>query len=125
MIQNLKQHMEHNIFGVGFIAYGFYLMINDQLFIYPPEAIDVVNDNFWGTVFVVLGIGLLIWSATPWHSYRINKLLLGASSFALGFLGFYEMIANFVTGEHYAWIFALMLAFLVLLMARRSDTVNG
>ena len=118
----IKKHPNHIILGLGMMMIGAWLMANDRFFQWPPYAIDFVNDDVWGGLFIVIGLSLILWALDGGESVKWNRRILSVSAGAMAFLTAYQFIIWIATGIYLGWIGGLIITAFVLNMARRSDT---
>lgn len=118
----MKKHPNHIILGIGMMMIGIWLMANDRFFQWPPYAIDFVNDDVWGGLFIVIGLALILWVLDGGESVKWNRRLLAIAAGAMAFLTVYQFIIWIATGIYLGWIGGLIITAFVLNMARRSDT---
>jgi len=122
MLAVIKRAPQHFWLAVGLAAIGIWLMANDNFFMWPPGAVDVLNDDIWGGLFVVTGMGILIWIGEGANNIKWNRRLLSLAAGLLGFLAAYQFLIWIATGIYMSWISNSILTAFVLMMARGSDT---
>ncbi len=118
----IQKHPNHIALGIGMMMIGAWLMANDRFFQWPPYAIDFVNDDVWGGLFIVIGLSLILWVLDGGESVKWNRRILSISAGAMAFLTAYQFIIWAATGMYHSWISNLIITAFVLNMARRSDT---
>ena len=118
----IKKHPNHIILGIGMMMIGIWLMANDRFFQWPPYAVDFVNDDVWGGLFIIIGLALILWVLDGGESVKWNRRILSVSAGAMAFLTVYQFIIWIATGIYLGWIGGLIITAFVLTMARRSDT---
>ena len=118
----IQKHINHFSLGIGMMMIGVWLMANDRFFQWPPYAIDFVNDDVWGGLFIVIGLALILWVLDGGESVKWNRRILSVSAGAMAFLTVYQFIIWIATGVYLGWIGGLIITAFVLNMARRSDT---
>lgn len=118
----MKRHPNHIALGIGMMMIGAWLMANDGFFQWPPYAVDFVNDDVWGGLFIVIGLSLILWVLDGGESVKWNRRLLAITAGAMAFLTAYQFIIWIATGIYLGWIGGLIITAFVLNMARRSDT---
>jgi hypothetical protein len=123
-MSKLKEHPTHAVLGLGMIAIGLWLIANDHFFMWPPAAVGVANDDVWGALFVIDGLGLLIWVAEGGKSVAWNRRLLTVTSGLMAFLTVLQFLTWVATGLYMSWISNVIITAFVLILARRSDTRN-
>ena len=121
----MKKHYNHIILGIGMMMIGAWLMANDRFFQWPPYAMDFVNDDVWGGLFIVIGLALILWVLDGGESVKWNRRLLAIAAGAMAFLTAYQFMIWAATGMYHSWISNLIITAFVLTMAQRSDTRNG
>lgn len=121
-MNKLKEHPTHVVLGIGVIAIGLWLIVNDHFFMWPPQAVGVANDDVWGALFVLDGLGLLIWVAEGGKSVAWNRCLLTVTSGLMTFLTVLQFLTWVATGLYMSWISNAIITAFVLMLARRSDT---
>lgn len=60
----MKRHPNHIALGIGMIAIGLFLLINDHYFVWPPHYSDLLNYDIVGFLFFIDGIrigGWVLW----------------------------------------------------------------
>lgn len=124
MWNKIRNHPTHTAFGIGMIAIGIWLITNDHFFMWPPGAVDFVNDDIWGAVFVVDGLALLVWVVDGNDSVKWNRRILTSTAFLITFLTVYQFVIWVATGMYMSWVSNAIVTALVLICARRSDTRN-
>lgn len=117
----IRKHAQHVALSIGLMAIGLYLMTNDRFFIWPPDALELINDDVWGAVLISIGVGIMIWVFEGGKSVKWNSILLTLAAGALAALAVYQFSIEIATGVHYDWISKSILTAFVLNMARRSD----
>lgn len=120
----IKKHPNHIALGVGMMMIGAWLIANDQFFQWPPAAMDFVNDDVWGGLFIVIGLALILWVLDGGESVKWNRRLLAITAGTMAFLTAYQFIIWVATGIYHSWISNAIITAFVLIMARRSDTKN-
>jgi len=118
----IQKHINHFSLGIGMMMIGVWLMANDRFFQWPPYAVDFVNDDVWGGLFIVIGLALILWVLDGGESVKWNRRILSVSAGAMAFLTVYQFIIWIATGVYLGWIGGLIITAFVLNMARRSDT---
>lgn len=118
----MKKYYNHIVLGIGMMMIGAWLIMNDHFFMWPPDSVDFANDDIWGAIFVLIGLGLIIWVADGHESIKWNRRLLSIASGAMAFLTVYEFMIWVATGMYQSWISNSIITAFVLIMARRSDT---
>lgn len=118
----IKKHPNHIVLGIGMMMIGAWLMANDRFFQWPPYAVDLVNDDVWGGLFIVIGLSLILLVLDGGESVKWNRRLLAITAGAMAFLTAYQFIIWIATGIYLGWIGGLIITAFVLNMARRSDT---
>lgn len=124
MLNKCKNNPMHVALGIGMIMIGIWLIVNDQFFMWPPAAVEFVNDDIWGFSFLLVGVGHLIWVCDGANSIRWNGILLTISGGLMGVLTIYQLLIWINTGHYMSWISNLIITAFVLILARRSDTKN-
>ncbi len=122
MRKRLKANPMHAALGAGMVLIGIWLVANDRFFPWPPYAIDFVNDDVWGGIFIIIGFSLLVWVIDGEESIKWNRRLLAIAAGAMAFLTVYQFMIWVATGMYLGWIGGLIITAFVLTMARRSDT---
>ncbi|WP_404802890.1 hypothetical protein [Lapidilactobacillus wuchangensis] len=125
MFAKCKKSPMHVALGLGMIAIGIWLIMNDRFFIWPPEAVEVVNDDIWGFMFALVGVGHLIWVYDSGKSVKWNRVLLTLTGGLMGFLTVYQFLIWNATGHYMSWISNAIITAFVLILARRSDSGNA
>lgn len=125
MIERYRNHPNHVVLGIGIIAIGLWLIFNDHFFLWPPSAVQFVNDDFWGALFIFDGISVLVWVLYGHDSIVWNRALLTITSFLIAFLTGYQFVIWVATGMYMSWISNAIITAFVLILARRSDTKDG
>lgn len=118
----IKKHPNHIVLGIGMMMIGSWLMANDRFFQWPPYAVDFVNDDVWGGLFIVIGLALILWVLDGGESIKWNRRLLTMAAGAMAFLTAYQFMIWIATEIYLGWIGGLIITAFVLNMARRSDT---
>lgn len=118
----MKRHPNHIVLGIGMMMIGAWLMANDRFFQWPPYAVDFVNDDVWGGLFIAVGLALILWVLDGCESVKWNRRILSVSAGAMAFLTAYQFIIWIATGIYLGWIGGLIITAFVLILARRSDT---
>lgn len=122
MWNKIRTYPEHLWLGIGLIAIGVWLILNDRFFIWPPGAANLFNDDGFGAFFVVNGMAILLWLLRGGVSVKWNRRLLTIAACLMGFLASYQFIIWFATGHYMSWISNSIITAFVLILARRSDT---
>ncbi|WP_179394994.1 hypothetical protein [Lacticaseibacillus absianus] len=123
-MQQIKEHPTHTVLGFGMIAIGLWLMANDHFFMWPPEAVGVFNDDVWGALFALDGLGLIIWVVESGKSVKWNRRLLTVTAGLLTFLTTLQFLTWVATGRYMSWISNAIITAFVLILSRGSDTRN-
>lgn len=118
----IQKHPNHFSLGIGMMMIGFWLIANDRFFQWPPHALDLVNDDIWGGLFIIIGIVLVLWVFDGGDSVKWNRVILSVSAGAMAFLAVYQFMIWAVTGAYLDWIGNLIITAFVVNMARRSDS---
>ena len=122
MLNKIRDHPTHAALAIGMVAIGLFLIINDHYFIWPPHYSDWLNDDIVGFLFVIDGLGLGGWVLWETQLAVTNRLLLTTTSFLMAFLTVLQFLTWVATGLYTSWISNLIIASIVLIVARRSDT---
>ena len=122
MLNKIRDHPTHTALAIGMVAIGLFLIINDHYFIWPPHYSDWLNDDIVGFLFVIDGLGLGGWVLWETQLAVTNRLLLTTTSFLMAFLTVLQFLTWVATGLYTSWISNLIIASIVLIVARRSDT---
>ena len=122
MLNKIRDHQTHTTLAIGMIAIGFFLIINDYYFIWPPHYSDWLNDDIVGFLFIIDGLGIGGWVLWEKHLATINRLLLTATSFLMSFLTILQFLTSISTGIYSNWISNAIITAFVLILARRSDS---
>ena len=122
MLDDIKKYSMHTVLGIGLIGIGIWLIVNDRFFIWPPELLDLANDDIWGFSFILTGLGLLLWVTDDKRTARWGKILLSVTSWLMTYLTVYQFLIWTVTGHYMSWISNAIITAIVLIVARESDT---
>lgn len=108
----------HSILGAVMIAFGIYLIFEDQYFDWPPQALKLVNSDFFGTWAIFDGLGILYVVFSTVELPRADFTWLLSTAAFLGFESAMEL-AHVCLGlpRHTAGFVILILGFLLLTFA--------
>lgn len=108
----------HSILGAVMIAFGIYLIFEDQYFDWPPQALAVVNSDFFGAWSFFDGLGLIYVVLSPVPLPRADFTWLMSAAAFLGFEAAME-IAHVALGlpRHTGGFIILVVGFLLLTFA--------
>ena len=130
-VQKIRQRLNanpiHLIIGALFILTGFYLLVTDNFFLWPPEWHDVFNDDRVDAIAIIIGTCYFAFVLAGGTNQLANTILLGASAFYLTMLIVLEIghaLAFHVPGLVVAAIFQLGTVLLIEYCARRSPTIK-
>lgn len=76
----MKKYLDHVFAGVGLMMIGTLLILDDRFFTWPPDTVKFANDNVWGSLFIIIGFGLLAWVIDGQESIKWNRHFLTAFS---------------------------------------------
>ncbi|MFR0563369.1 hypothetical protein [Lacticaseibacillus paracasei] len=124
-MNKLKEHPTHVVLGIGVIAIGLFLIINDHYFIWPPRYVAWLNDDIVGFLFITDGLGLGSWVLFEDQSAKTNRLWLTVTSFLMSFFTVLQLLTSVATGIYFSWISNAIITAVVLIVARRSDSRDG
>lgn len=123
-MKEVSNNPTHFSLGVGMMAIGAWLIANDHFFMWPPSATGFENSDFWGTLFIVDGLALIIWVVEGGESIKWNRRLLTFTAGLMAFLTVLQALTWIATGLYMSWISNAIITAFVLILARRSDTRN-
>lgn len=118
----MKKYYNHIVLGIGMMMIGVWLIMNDHFFMWPPDSVEFANDDLWGGIFILIGLGLIVWVIDGHESIKWNRRLLSITAGAMAFLTVYQFMIWVATGMYQSWISNSIITAFVLIMARRSDT---
>ncbi|QNQ80771.1 hypothetical protein [Lactobacillus sp. PV034] len=130
-IQRVRQRLNanpiHLIIGLLLLLTGFYLLVTDSFFLWPPEWHDIFNDDRIDAIAIILGTCYFAFVLAGGTNQLANTILLGASAFYLTMIIVLEIghaLAFQVPGLVVAAIFQLGALLLIEYCARRSPTIK-
>ena len=108
----------HTILGVVMVAFGVYLIVENNYFTWPPQYAQVVNSDFFGAWSIFNGLGILYVTFSPVKLPRANFTWLLSTAAFLGFEAAMEL-AHVLLGytRHTAGFVILIIGFLLLTFA--------
>lgn len=119
---NIAHHIDeqpfHTILGVVMVAFGVYLMVENNYFDWPPQFTSIVNSDFFGAWSIFNGLGILYVTFSPVKLPRANFTWLLSTAAFLGFEAAMEL-AHVLLGytRHTAGFVILIIGFLLLTFA--------
>lgn len=122
-MEEVVRHPSHFVLGLGMAGIGLWLIANDHFFMWPPAAVGIENSDFWGTLFLLDGVALLVWVMES-GSAAWNRRLLTITSGLMAFLTILQFLTWVATGLYMSWISNGIITAFVLILARRSDSLD-
>lgn len=118
MTRRIDAQPFHSILGAVLIAFGIYLMVENNYFDWPPQFTAVVNSDFFGAWSIFDGLGILYVTFSPVKLPRANFTWLLSTAAFLGFEAAMEL-AHVLLGytRHTAGFVILIIGFLLLTFA--------
>ena len=119
-MSNLAKRPLFLILGMYFIANGLFFIFHDNYFKWPPQLAPIENDDLFGGLFVLAGIGILIVKTLP-ELRRFEPYVFGGASIIQMFLAIIEFMHMIKLGMNMPWIPNLCIALIIPVLASRSD----
>ncbi|WP_251945962.1 hypothetical protein [Levilactobacillus brevis] len=123
MYHPIRDNPLHTVIAFTMIGIGLFLMVSDHYFTWPPVVAEIANDDAVGMMYVVIGVVMAIWVLDPKRSVRMDHIILTVATFAMATLSFYQLLHSMVMGSGMPWISNAALTIVIMIIARRSDSV--
>lgn len=119
-MRNLVRRPLFFILGMYFIANGLFFILHNDYFKWPPQLAQIENDDLFGGLFVIVGIGILTVKTFP-ELKRFEPYVFGSASVIQMFLAIIEFMHMVKLGMNMPWIPNLCIALIIPVLASRSD----
>lgn len=122
--ENMKKLSRRPIFtivGAEFILNGIFFIVHDSYFKWPPQIAPIENDDIFGGLFVLFGLGMLLSKAFPDEFRKIEPYIMAGASIIQMFLAIVEFMHFIKLGMNMPWIPNLCIALIIPVLATRSD----
>ena len=124
MWNQLRANPMHTLLGIGLIATGLWLQAYDNYFKWPPVFMPIPNDDVVGGLFVLTGAFMIAWVLDERHPVRWNRIQLTIGASLMTMLALYQFLHWVVLGLEMPWISTAVIAGLIIVLARRSDSLD-
>lgn len=120
MRQRIKSRLMHLIIGIDLIITGIYLIVRDHYFWWPPAFVWLANNDIFGAIYVLSGLGFLAWvflNLPP----KAHAWVTSVGCFLMVFLSSYQFLHSVVAHAHMPWVSNLAVALIIMTLAYRGD----
>lgn len=124
MWSQFRENPMHTLIAIGLMVTGVWLQTNDYYFKWPPALMPLPNDNEVGAIFVATGIFIIFWVLDERHPARWNRIQLTVAAGLMTALAVYQFLHWIVLGLEMPWISNSVIAGLIIVLARRSDSLD-
>lgn len=121
------EHPQHTILAFAMMSIGIILLANNRYFFWPPFAVELLNDDLVGGIFLLDGALLLSWAmGTPGKIYA-NRKLLSITAGLLAFESTAELCHGSIAGRPHmimAGVLELVIlafVFLIISQSKKND----
>lgn len=120
-MQKLLKRPIFTIIAIELIANGVFFITHDTYFKWPPQIAQIENDDLFGSLFVLFGIGMLLAKIYPKELHKFEPYIMGGASIVQTFLAIIEFMHFVKLGMNMPWIPNLCIALIIPVLATRSD----
>ena len=120
-MKNLAKRPIFLIVGIELMMNGIFFITHDHYFRWPPQAIDIENNDLFGGLFVLFGLGMLLVKIFPRELRRFEPYILCGAAIVQTFLTVIEFVHFIKLGINMPWIPNLCIALIIPVLATRSD----
>jgi uncharacterized membrane protein HdeD (DUF308 family) len=120
MLKKIKRNPMHSILGLVLILTGVDLVMRDEYFVWPPAFSRAVNDNWVGSLYIIVGVMIIYWVFDRHQTARWDHVQLTAAAVLMTLLTVYQFVHFFVLGLDMPWISNLAVTAYIVQLAKGS-----
>lgn len=121
MWSGVRDNPYHIVIALSLIGIGISMIVEPQPFVWPPGLRDIANDHGFDAAFIVVGLMMLLWTASKSHHEEWDAVNLMVAAFLMGTLTIYQLLHMTHTGGFMPWIQDAAILALIVILAVRSD----